>query len=766
MLNSILKVDLHIHSKASEYKDGKLVQNGTKDNLPVLFGKLEKYGIGLFAITDHNRFDKELYVEAKRIISTNEYPSVKNIIPGVEFDVVLEENKKRCHIVTLFDAKNSEDLDSIAKGIENHKLTKSEESYSKESYEKILCEIGLNCILIVHQKVSLNSKKGKTQSLSESTNDPYRAIQIGYVDALEYQTPHVEGIIKSNLEQCPTNISLITGSDCHQWDQYPLHDAGSRSKIEQFTTFKCLPTFKGILMAITSPNTRINVIPKTNKNRYIKSYRIDRNEFQIDPGINVIVGENGSGKTTLLSLLSNKKNVIKDYVKDIQKNSKFVLNDEVKEDSVWLVEQAMIVDKYNNGSLFEKSDFLGIDNSIFEESYKDYANKIKRIVEHNIVKNDKTVALRDVNIAINSNYEKPTHFINIKKDFIENKDNKEKNNKDSLNKILKLLKKEISKKSYLPEETRNLINAYDLILKVYRSVLLRYYTEKNETSVRSIILNQINEYELDMNKRQTGLDSSIASYKTRKTEFINSIVELCELSQVEMESLKTPDLISGKTENEKNGFVFCTRSEYDKKNMENSFYKKMFTSKYRDADKIKSIKTREEFKEAIMGCTDTETIDTKYNDNLSSFLREAEKTISYIVESGTGNTQGQTLGELSLTYYKYHLNDNKNNVRMVFIDQPEDNISNNHISEELISYFNKMRKDKQIFIVTHNPLLVVNLDADNVIITSLKNGKLEVKSGCLEDEQNKILNYIATAMDGGVDSLRRRFRIYENNSNI
>ena len=35
-----MKIDLHIHSKASSAKDGAKVKNNTKENLPLLVGKL------------------------------------------------------------------------------------------------------------------------------------------------------------------------------------------------------------------------------------------------------------------------------------------------------------------------------------------------------------------------------------------------------------------------------------------------------------------------------------------------------------------------------------------------------------------------------------------------------------------------------------------------------------------------------------------------------------------------------------------------------
>ena len=41
MLNSIIKVDLHIHSKASSYKDGIIVEKSNIDNIDVLVDKID-----------------------------------------------------------------------------------------------------------------------------------------------------------------------------------------------------------------------------------------------------------------------------------------------------------------------------------------------------------------------------------------------------------------------------------------------------------------------------------------------------------------------------------------------------------------------------------------------------------------------------------------------------------------------------------------------------------------------------------------------------
>ena len=135
---------------------------------------------------------------------------------------------------------------------------------------------------------------------------------------------------------------------------------------------------------------------------------------------------------------------------------------------------------------------------------------------------------------------------------------------------------------------------------------------------------------------------------------------------------------------------------------------------------------------------------------------------NYIVDTSEGeDSLGNTLGEMSLAYFKYLVEQETN--RCVFlIDQPEDHISNNNISKKLLSYFNSIRNKKQIVMVTHNPLLVVNQDVDNVIFVRKVGNKIEVVSGCLEqeDENKNILEIVANNMDGGKDSIEKRLKVY------
>ena len=104
--NDNINIDLHIHSNASYYKDGKNVSNSTKENISKLIKALEKNNINMFAITDHNRFDYDLYKELIDTIKENSI--IKKVLPGIEFDVQFDISKPNCHIIAIFDDSNLE----------------------------------------------------------------------------------------------------------------------------------------------------------------------------------------------------------------------------------------------------------------------------------------------------------------------------------------------------------------------------------------------------------------------------------------------------------------------------------------------------------------------------------------------------------------------------------------------------------------------------------------------------------------------------------
>ena len=104
---------------------------------------------------------------------------------------------------------------------------------------------------------------------------------------------------------------------------------------------------------------------------------------------------------------------------------------------------------------------------------------------------------------------------------------------------------------------------------------------------------------------------------------------------------------------------------------------------------------------------------------------------------------------------------------MYIVDQPGDDISHSNLNNNVIEIFRRMAINKQVLFVTHKPELVVNLDVDNVIILKEdeNSGEVEITNGALEyenEEENvNILKDVANILDGGEETIRKRWKRYD-----
>ncbi|MEP7295741.1 MAG: TrlF family AAA-like ATPase [Burkholderiales bacterium] len=98
--------------------------------------------------------------------------------------------------------------------------------------------------------------------------------------------------------------------------------------------------------------------------------------------------------------------------------------------------------------------------------------------------------------------------------------------------------------------------------------------------------------------------------------------------------------------------------------------------------------------------------------------------------------------------------------RPLVIDQPEENLDPQSIYDELVAEFQRAKKRRQVIIVTHNANLVVNTDADQVIVArsgSHRPGQLPVityESGGLEN--SVIRKAVCSILEGGERAFRER----------
>lgn len=762
-INSVIKFDLHIHSQASAYKEASgIVDNSTKDNLDVLFRKLNEHQVAMFSITDHNRFDADLYLEIIRKLKddVSTYPNIKNVLAGVEFDVKLEDGMKNCHIITIFDTKNIEDnLRKIESEISKKQLAKREAFYTKKDFEIILKNINLDVILIACQRKEISNKNGNHNSLSDSTSDVWEMISTRYINALEFQKPKVEGILIDNLKELDTPITLLSGSDCHDWVYYPYHDGKNQNKDFHHSTAKILPTFKGLLMAITSPETRFNRTDKGQK--VIDSIEINGSKIPLTQGINTIIGENGSGKTTLLELIGNPK---KPYTKKIIAANSMKCNTIKELDKIKYVSQGQIVQDFIDNKLFNdgsENNFQELDNASFEAVYKAYATDLKKCIELNIDKNKIIPNLKSIFIKYKEHISPSSYYISTLNNTDDQKtDNIHKEPYKNIEKTIIELNAFLNQE-YFQQHKDKIKEAIIALTSIYENIKKQYISAEYILSVKNIINGSIADYQMKLNEKLPSAERESEQYKSDRINFLKHILSAIKKS-VEITSWPLePERIKGIKQNKKQGFSFNTEAIYHDKPMLADFLSKMFVSEYRDIDRIKEINSSEEFQKAIMSCSRIDDISSKWSDNLTKFIEVSTKCNNYILEDSGGQKIGNTLGEMSISYYKYYTNNNSC-WDLFMIDQPEDNISNNNVRQKLISYFNSIREGKQLIFVTHNPLLVVNLDTDNVIFVKNDNGNINAFNGCLEYEDNdvNILNLVADNMDGGKETIERRLRVY------
>ena len=94
----------------------------------------------------------------------------------------------------------------------------------------------------------------------------------------------------------------------------------------------------------------------------------------------------------------------------------------------------------------------------------------------------------------------------------------------------------------------------------------------------------------------------------------------------------------------------------------------------------------------------------------------------------------------------------------LFIDQPEDNIDNEARYAQLTRWVRTQKYKRQIILVTHDANIVINGDAECVIIANHTSDKFSYEYGALE--YGDILDKAAVILDGGKTAIHRRIEKY------
>lgn len=766
MLNSNIRVDLHIHSKISEYKDDDLVKNSTFENIDVILSKLNEHEISLFGFSDHNRFDSSLFIKTRNILNTydykTKYPNIKNLLPVVEFDVVFEKGKKKCHVLAVFDVASDEELENLQKTIETEKLVSKDEAYAKDKFDELLRAINKDVILIAAQRKSLDNPSGSKNSLSDSVSDIYEFLKVGYISALEIQKSAVQGMILKNLIDFPKTMSFTSGSDCHEWEAYPKHDKKEDMKEKSYYfTIKAKPTFSGLVMALTSPETRFGRTNQVNYS-YLKSIMLNDKKIELSSGINTIIGENGSGKSSIVyGLLNQTKTGKGSYAKKILERNNFLVEPDNLFSEMHGIKQSEIIDNNNNGFVFGKTEdyFNEVDHTDFENNIKKYANELFENISNSINLEKSKNTIKESSFTIDLEFEDKNQYYCqiISDDNFVDFNNKHEQRLKKINSILKIIKTEFEHEYYSTAQRESLAKVFADLRNLHSEVKNQYISLNASVYVKNLIINKINDYETEIASLSGEEDKMISKYNLDKAKFrgiITSHIGL--LNKCVWKDIEISNKHNGQSKKPYRGYTFVKKAKYVSEDISSKFFEKVFKKEYRSIGKLKTIADKTDFADAIFGAN-TSNYKDMFNEKVASVINELKIEDNFITKDDGDSNVGNTLGERSLVFYDFIVH-NENKKPILVIDQPEDNISNTKILNSLVKKLSLLRDKRQIILVTHNPILVVNLDADNVIHLENINGKLNTQAGCLEADG--IISLIAKTMDGGVEAIERRYKIY------
>lgn len=783
------KVDFHIHSIASKHKESNdCVDLSTLDNIDLLIKKLNERKINMCSISDHDNFDFNIY---KRLKQEENKGSIKKVFPAVEFSVTYE--RKVLHIITIFEDKDEEKIEKIQNEIFDTKNNKpfyddvELNSFSESKYLNILKNIDLNVVMIAHQKETLSSKETRNHdvmSLGEKKFD--ELVFLDYFESFEFKRKRNEIFNKNYIEKNKekykdATLRFVTGSDCHIWAKYPEENDDF-----SFTYLKCLPTFRGLAMAVTNTK-RINYVNNfySTTDKYLDSINIeiDNNKYDIklSKGINVIIGDNSIGKSLLIHKLTNYNYLndqkIKDSYDEYLKNNKIKINSSIPESNISKFNGQGSIRKMFENKTFDSDEFL---NGFFPaeplvskyiEIYKSEIENYISILKNKEEKSNAFNKITNFDICVIEATSKSLNFKNVTQATIASINSKIK----KIGKIVEYFESinsllgKIQENDFFDKEDKKYINdsinSNIILISKYKNKIKQNLLEISKIN---IINDEFTSKDKELKKTKTDETEKIANYESNKDSFSENIVNYYYKNKNKVKY--EPNIKEEKvptTSNKVGKYRFVAKTKIKEISNTNllTLINNVLGKSVKDINLIDSITIPDRFS--------NRNKDISYNDKLINLKNELDKEIDnyFSIDKAINDasdkdvTKELSSGFNSKIYFDLISNQTDDN-RIYIIDQPEDDVSQPSIKKNILGDFYDMSKNRQVIIITHNPQFIVNLDVDNVIfIGKDENDKIYIQNGALEycDKNYDILKIVADNIEGGIDSINERWKRYDKN---
>lgn len=781
-----MKIDLHIHSCASAAKDGKKVSKNTAKNISVLIDRLDNQEVNICSITDHDIFSYKIYKALKEAETGNN--TIKKVLPGIEFSVRFKNKdymQKVIHIVAIFSDEDDAKVKNIEEILKNFRPD-IEASYSEENFLEVLRTIDIDTILIAHQKNSLLSKNQRKNDANSLGNEKFlEFIYSDYFEAFEFKNKRNEILNKNYLiqEKLENKISFVTGTDCHDWTVYPKEDQSDENMEFPYTYAKCLPTFKGLVMAITDVSRlkRINSFFSVDK-FYLEHIDLSINGKQIQiplsKGINVIIGDNSIGKSMLLhaitgfqksgsKLLPKVKQGYKNYM---DKNNIEISKQLSKNEVFYFDMQGEVREKFEENNL-NATEFLSkyFPDGVNPHQYRLLIeSEIDRMIEYLRRKFEIDATMKRLNkfvievpktapesLSFNNNLRSAKKKTKPFDDVVSKI-----NEAEIILKQLQSLNIDVEDKEYISKQLEKM----NELIRKYQSRVdkIKVENERIEKVAKTIIWisNKHKKGISDKQKKEIAFLDNTTVLKETIIDLINQTKDNCKYTPYIKDTVVSPHC------NKIHNYEFVSKLKIDKIDT------KYFTSFIKRTLKAKSeiswdTITEEELKEILLKYDYTTPVLQFFKEELIKNLEEDLQPANAIICDGMDQYEEMSSGLNAKIYFDLLSYENGRD-GIYIIDQPEDNVSQKAIKTYLLEYFKMMGENRQVIMVTHNPQFIVNLDIDNLIFLHKKNDDIEIQYGALEFicDNYSVLDIVADNIDGGLDSIQKRWKRYEKVVNV
>lgn len=777
------KVDLHIHTDYSK-------QTKTNDyqgifDINILKQKLIDNEVQLFSLTDHNIINVEAY---KAYLSSYSEGDPKLLI-GCEFDIEVPDSGKSItyHSVIVFENDTIEDVELISQKIETLYAEKNQIITERKIVIDDLYDLfnEFNYFFIPHA--------GNTKSIL----DPYRGYDMKLCQQMVLLMPSAfekvkestrqkynEGfdLLKTYDFQAKDDIAYINFSDNHNCNRYPCTNKDGEN--HEFYCIKGQPTFESIRFAFVDPKSRIKKFSDVEVLRrfdnYLHSIKFENNSQIQDttlffsPNLNVIIGGRSSGKSLLFNILGskigNRKNEIAKYAIDLSetKVSSF-LDDEYKSSISYNLSDIIYINQGDIVNYFENSSLKDLVQESGEiEKYKESLEFFKSRKQELIDQVNKLIDLySELNDTLSSNFTlhnrdidsilDPSYFFRVINN-IENKSSSFANSDEIIGELLTYIEKFKQNENWeFNDQEVDLISTFKAIVE---SKKLNFEKKKLTYDNKVNFIDEVNQLIADKN---SNLD-----LKGREKEASNQRLELLKntISNVFTSSKRVQEHCF-ELENHHYGSIQEVRI--------NDSVSVVLEVENQDSIKTKIIEGLNTYGDEELslyqvliklalgditvkhfGDSSSENFRKKVYTQLKSIFESFDRPIEYLKYAEDSTSKNNSPGYNSEKYLDTILR--SGNSKIVFIDQPEDNLGNKFITENLIDLIRELKFKKQLFLVTHNPSIVVYGDAENIIMCSNNENIISYEQFVLEEKDHQ--KEICSVLDGGQYIFEQRARKY------